>query len=350
MSNITTDLKFLPSISIIVVTFNCEKILEECLESINMQNYPTEKVEVLVIDGGSSDKTVDIAREHNARVIFGGFPENQEPRRAIGLLNSKNDLVAFIDSDNLLPDNNWLREAVQPLIEDKEIVATQPLYFTYRKSDSVINRYFALIGVNDPVAYYLRKSDRLTYFARTWNLYGKAADKGKYLKVEFDTKYMPPLGCNGFVARRKKLINLSLNNEMLIPSFTHTDAAYDLINGGEKYFGIVKNGIIHVTSKGSFLKYLIKRTFYINMHTFSGMPRKYKVFDLKKTKDAFNLVKFVLISLTIIIPLFDSIRGFIKINDIAWFVHPIMCISMLFYYSVTTIISKIKFKVVRVKR
>jgi len=48
----------LPKISIIIPTRNSEKTLEKCLRSIAEQIYPKEKIELIIIDAFSSDRTV----------------------------------------------------------------------------------------------------------------------------------------------------------------------------------------------------------------------------------------------------------------------------------------------------
>jgi glycosyltransferase involved in cell wall biosynthesis len=52
----------LPSISIVIPTYNGEQTLAQCLESIVKQDYPREKVEIIIVDGGSKDKTLDVAK------------------------------------------------------------------------------------------------------------------------------------------------------------------------------------------------------------------------------------------------------------------------------------------------
>lgn len=55
------------SVAVIIPTLNEEKFWGKCLESIISQSYPFKLMEVLVVDGGSNDKTVDIVNEYNCK-------------------------------------------------------------------------------------------------------------------------------------------------------------------------------------------------------------------------------------------------------------------------------------------
>ena len=57
----------LPFISVILPTYNNDSVLLDCLQSIFVQDYP--KFEVLIIDGGSSDKTIEIAKKFSVKVL-----------------------------------------------------------------------------------------------------------------------------------------------------------------------------------------------------------------------------------------------------------------------------------------
>lgn len=57
-----------------------------------------------------------------------------EAGKAAGLKHAKNDIIAFIDSDNILPDKDWLKRMVEPF-DDPEIIASEPIEYTYRASD-----------------------------------------------------------------------------------------------------------------------------------------------------------------------------------------------------------------------
>ena len=59
----------LPTVSFIIPTLNAANVLEECLKPIVNQDYPKEKTEVIITDGGSSDTTLAIAKEYGCRIF-----------------------------------------------------------------------------------------------------------------------------------------------------------------------------------------------------------------------------------------------------------------------------------------
>ncbi len=88
-------------LSIIIPTLNEEKYLPLLLESIKRQDF-NENYEIIVADAGSKDKTVEIAKSYNCKVVKGGLPakgRNQGAKVASG------DLFLFLDAEVLLPPN-----------------------------------------------------------------------------------------------------------------------------------------------------------------------------------------------------------------------------------------------------
>lgn len=59
----------LPSISVVIPTYNSERTLTECLENILQQDYPRAKIEIIIADGGSRDRTLEIARKYKVDKI-----------------------------------------------------------------------------------------------------------------------------------------------------------------------------------------------------------------------------------------------------------------------------------------
>ena len=103
-------------ISVNILTFNSGATVERTLESVQ------ECEEILVIDGGSEDKTLDLAERYGARIIpqrseyeQGGPLEDFSTARNIGLDEAKQPWILAIDSDEFLSTElkAELREAVQ---------------------------------------------------------------------------------------------------------------------------------------------------------------------------------------------------------------------------------------------
>ncbi len=318
----------LPSISIITATLDCEKVLCECYARVATQDYPKELLELITLDGGSVDQTEKVALSFGARFIKGGYRDNQEARRCVGLTYATREIVLFLDSDNYIPNNSWLREMVEPFC-DEEIIATQPMRYLYDPKETLMNRYFALFGVNDPVPFYLGKADRLSYLFDTWNLKGRVLKEfERYYKIEFDVDDLPTIGSNGFLIRKRVLDLLDLKPN----GFFHIDIHVDLIKKSYKKYGIVKNGIIHSTGE-TFLKNIAKRISYMKVHHDQLKDlRRYKVFDASSRSDRMGLLKFIFYSLTLIEPVYLSLKGYIRLQDRAWFIHPFVCIGFLFAY------------------
>lgn len=331
------DLSNWPTVSIVIVALNCAENIGECITRIKNQDYPLDSIEIHVIDGGSTDGTQKVASSMGATVIDGGYRDNSEPRRGIGLLKSQNEIVAYIESDIFLPTNQWLKQMVRPLIENDGIVACQSLRYEYRRKDRLLNRYFALMGCHDPIAFYLRKRDKLTWYEKKWKLFGKAIDVDDFYKVTFNVSALPPLGCNGFVARRHELQTLTLPDVAELPRYTHSDSVYDLVSQGQDTFAFVKNTVIHVPSNEPMWRYVARRMAYTKTLHFGQLERKYKVYDFHSLRDNVNLMKFSIYSITVIKPLFDSLRGFVNKPDRAWFVHPAICLMMFIGYSFITV-------------
>jgi glycosyltransferase involved in cell wall biosynthesis len=328
--------KALPPISIIVVTRDSQRTIKECLRLIRAQRY-TNKVQVIIVDGGSTDKTLDIARNSglNVKIIDGGYKDNQEARRAIGITHARYEICCFIDSDNFMLETDWLERMVEPLLVDDELVATQTLRYAAPKNSSVLNRYFGLIGGADPVAYYLGKNDRLSWAFKRWKLLGTVLeDSDTYIKVAFDPANYPSVGCNGVMFRKSTLLKSKWGEP---DNYFHADVFVDVAKLGYNKFGIVKNQIFHITA-GTPMSFLAKRRKYMRLHH-QGFhsQRRQLVFDPRKPRDVLNLAKFVILAMTFVEPFYQSLRGYLKKRDSAWFLHPLITAGMALMYAEATV-------------
>lgn len=325
-------IKNLPTVSIIIITWNVERTISSVLETIIAQDYPRKLIEVIAVDGNSTDKTVEILRRSKLEIniVQSEYPKDPEACRGVGLRHAKGEIICFIDSDNYLPDKNWLEKMIMPFTIHPEIVGSETLRFAYRRRDNYLNRYFALIGSADPVGLYLGKADKLSYISDNWRLFGNIVFNSKeYFLVKFTPYQFPTLGSNGFCARRSLLLKGKSDPE----HYFHIDVPLDLARMGYSTYAVVRESIIHDTAI-DLVSFVKKRAKYMRLHYQKrSKDRRYKVFDPDKREDLFRIFLFVLFSSTFIQPTYVALKGYFKIRDIAWFVHPVLCFSIMLVYS-----------------
>ena len=84
-------------ISVFIITFNEENIIGKCLEKLHFAD------EIIVIDSGSTDKTIGICQSFQAKVIINKF-ENFGVQKQFALNQTKNNWVLSLDADEILSD------------------------------------------------------------------------------------------------------------------------------------------------------------------------------------------------------------------------------------------------------
>jgi len=114
-----------PLVSIIVPCRNEKHFIEKCLDSINNQDYPKDKLEVLVIDGASSDGTSIILsklvqKRLNLRIFFN--PRMVTPiSMNIGIRNAKGAAIIRMDA-HAEYSNDYISKCVQALFSNNNVV------------------------------------------------------------------------------------------------------------------------------------------------------------------------------------------------------------------------------------
>lgn len=120
---ILTEYQF-PNTTILLPTLNEEWMVEKTLQSVKNQNiyklYPN-RIEILVIDSDSEDKTLEIAKNYANRIIT-NVERNIVTARSTGIENSRGDLIVFTDADTVYP-HNWLNSMLKHYFQDPEIIA-----------------------------------------------------------------------------------------------------------------------------------------------------------------------------------------------------------------------------------
>ncbi len=105
--------------SIVVPFRNAERFLEGCIRSLLRQNYPDDHYEILLVDNASSDRSVELARQHAAVRLLHQPQIGSYAARNLGLEHATGEIIAFIDAD-CEADPGWL-SALERALRDPEI-------------------------------------------------------------------------------------------------------------------------------------------------------------------------------------------------------------------------------------
>ena len=105
--------KNLPEITILIPAYNEEKNLPSAINSVLNQNYPKEKIKIIIIDDASTDKTYEVAKKFankykNIKVLR--HKENKRKAAALntGLKHVNSELIGFLDADSVLEKNSLI--------------------------------------------------------------------------------------------------------------------------------------------------------------------------------------------------------------------------------------------------
>jgi glycosyltransferase involved in cell wall biosynthesis len=112
-----------PTVSVIVPAYNAEGTIDDCLRSLRDQSYPAEKLEVRVVDNGSTDGTAEVLARHAGRVVL--LHERRRgpaAARNAGLRGARGEVIAFTDAD-CVTDPGWLGHLVAPLRDSRVGIA-----------------------------------------------------------------------------------------------------------------------------------------------------------------------------------------------------------------------------------
>jgi cellulose synthase/poly-beta-1,6-N-acetylglucosamine synthase-like glycosyltransferase len=105
---------FLPKISVIVASMNNQETIEECLKALLAQNYPADHIEIIVMDGGSRDATIEIAKKYPVKVV--SIRLNAPAAYNYANKIASHPILGFVDSDARV-EKDWLKKLTPRLNE-----------------------------------------------------------------------------------------------------------------------------------------------------------------------------------------------------------------------------------------
>ena len=303
----------LPKISFVTPMKEKDFRVIEMLKSIRSQNYPQNKIEIIIIDGGSNPEVLQACKEYKVKIYDNPkqLAEGAGMGKDQGIWKSKGELIVISESDIEYIEKDWIRNMIKPFKENKNIFATMPKLFVHPR-DNVINRYLSYVGV-DPFAIYRSLEGQLGLGV---NL--KEIKKKGYFLLKLNKEAPFCFGSNGFMFKRE------LINEV-------GDYAQDvefiarLANANYCDFAVVENASVWHKNVGGLYDFIRKRIKW---------TRNYSKYYVKQKKD-FNWITnkkefffYVLKNMLIFPQIPISISRAVYFKDSAWLFHaPLMFFS-----------------------
>lgn len=311
------DLRSYPLVSFVIPTLNAEEFLPRCLTSIQSQTYPKNKIEILVVDGGSTDKTKKIAELFGARVLHNPNVF-MEPAKTLGTQQAKGEIVFYVDADNILSRPDWLTLMMKPYMNEKNVACFLPQTIPDPTSHP-IDRYFGYL-FTDPFTWFIYAgSSNPKYYEKTYTPIKKTPS---YLLYRFPKQNLPLFGFSQAVGAIKK--------------FGHgTGYSDDLLSG---IHVIVTGGIVayvpgagvyhhHITSLKEFIRKYTWRVKNNLKHRYTGVGISERIKFFSQSRKL-RIYLFVPYAFSLVLPSVDAIKLAYRNKSLDMLLHVPLCFIM----------------------
>lgn len=127
----------MPRLSIIIPSFNSLNLLRECLDSIKEQSF--KEYEVIIIDGQSTDGTIDFLKTLNTPYFWKSEPDNGiYDAMNKGIDVARGEWLYFLGCDDLLYDKNTLETVFHQKIDDHSSLLIGKVKYDFGPKDSLL--------------------------------------------------------------------------------------------------------------------------------------------------------------------------------------------------------------------
>jgi glycosyltransferase involved in cell wall biosynthesis len=104
----------LPQVSVVIDNYNYARFLKQCVESALAQDYPAERLQVIVVDDGSTDESLEVARGFSDHIqLIAQSNQGQPGAFNAGIAAAEGEIVLLMDSDDY-----WVREKARTVVEN----------------------------------------------------------------------------------------------------------------------------------------------------------------------------------------------------------------------------------------
>ena len=117
--------------TIIIPAHNAARTIKYCLNALQVQNYPRDAYEIIVVNDGSTDATARIAEGYPITLLTLPMRRGAGAARNLGASAARGDILLFTDAD-CAPTQTWIREMLAPF-DDPRVVGVKGVYRTRQR-------------------------------------------------------------------------------------------------------------------------------------------------------------------------------------------------------------------------
>lgn len=114
---------FQPAVSIVIPAYNEEENIKQCLDSVKNSDYPQNRIETIVVDDGSDDKTQEFVKGYKGVKLFKQNHLGKTEALNLGVKKAKHNFVVTIDADTIV-EKDFLKEIIKPFSDETIGAAT----------------------------------------------------------------------------------------------------------------------------------------------------------------------------------------------------------------------------------
>lgn len=285
-------------ISIVMATYNSEKTIAMSLDSIKIQTMSAEQIEILVVDGGSTDRTVEIAQSYGA-VLLDNPKKLPEIAKRIGVKAANGEYIMIMDSDEQLPSEDIFERRISFLRKHAEAHCLLGGYMPPPNTPAC-GHYISKVG------------DPFSAFAYNWYIGGNMGliqkkdilhDTEGYLGFFSDGDIIP-IGDSVTMLERKYV--LEQYGELL--ESENTSTIFQKLVEDTHYVAHLKGDYVFHYTKSEFRTFLNKLKFRVINNVFDVNGSGFAAREQVAKKPSRKKYLYPLYCLSVILPAFDGVR------------------------------------------
>lgn len=314
-------------VSIIIPTYNEEKNIIRCLNSIAKQTYNHSAIKIIIADGNSSDNTIGLINKWNKKNDIRIDIEINEKRvaefgKSIGIKKAKGEYIVMLDADNEIVQNDWLKKFINAFEVYPDIFGVESNYLKIPNWNAVSNLLTYCQHIDDPLARDIAIKPKQVEV--------KKVDDLTYRKFSIKPGY--PAGANGFMFRMSAVKDF-VGKE----TFEEGQVLLNIALKGNAYHCMIDGyGIYHYffNSFGKFLKKRFKR----------ALKHSTRMKEKRKTwvnYTGMRMYLYAFLHLTFVYPFFFSIFKAIQEKKLLWLLYAPIAFVTTFMYLLSWVLIKI---------